>query len=439
MTTAEKIGADERLIQGFSKNKAQLPGSKRIASLREQAILDFQKLGLPGRKSEEYKYSNVQPLFKEEASLVNTNLPAANGFSIEQFQLPGLKENTAVLVNGVFSPAHSSLNKLPKGVIVCSLKEAFSKNEKLVEQHYSKYAQSGTDAFLALSTSFAGDGVFVYVPDNTIAEQAIHIISVVTGSTPSLIFPRNLFIIGKNSGVQIVESFAAHALSAKSICIAVTEVFVDENAKAQYYKLQEDSGSASLISATHARQERNSHFDTNTVTLSGEWIRNNLEIALEGENCETHLNGLFLTEGKQHVDNHTLVDHRKPHCQSNQLYKGILGDKSTGVFNGKIFVRPDAQKTNAYQSSRNILLSDDASINTKPQLEIYADDVKCSHGSTTGQLNEDAMFYLRSRGLSTDSARNLLLSAFANDVLETVRIKELKDHLDELVRKRLEK
>jgi Fe-S cluster assembly protein SufD len=272
-----------------------------------------------------------------------------------------------------------------------------------------------------------------------VVETPVHIINIISTQESSLIQPRFLFVIGNNSELKIVESFDTINSDAKTVCNSVAEISIGEKAKVQYYKLQNDCAGVHLISSVNAHQQKDSHFDTNTVTLNGDWVRNNLNIVPDAEHCETHLNGLFITRDNQHVDNHTLVDHRKPNCESNQLYKGILDGKSTGVFNGKIFVRRDAQKTNAYQSSKNILLSDDATINTKPQLEIYADDVKCSHGSTTGQLNEEAMFYLRSRGLGEGSAKNLLLFAYAGDVIEKIQIVPLKIYLEELVNQRLKK
>lgn len=432
MTTIEKIPVNEKLASAFDELKGQLPG---VSSIRKKAIEDFKSLGLPGRKNEEYKYSNTLPLFKDELSI--GKVVAAKGIA-PQSGIPGLKANIAVLVNGIFSEELSSTASLAKGAVVCSLASAFQTHKDLIAKHFSTYAPTGSDAFVALNTALFQDGIFVYVPDGVAAETPLQIIQIITANEPSLVFPRALFVTGTNASLQVVETIEAGPLKGRTIVDAVTEVFVAEGARVQYYKLQNEGADLVQVNAIKARQERSSHFDTNTVTLKGGWIRNNLDIALEGQQCETHLNGLFITEREQHVDNHTLVDHRMPHCESNQLYKGILGDRSTGIFNGKIFVQRDAQKTNAYQSSKNILLTDDATINTKPQLEIYADDVKCSHGSSTGKLDEDAMFYLRARGLGVDSARTLLLYAFAADVLETIRIKELKDHLNELVQQRLE-
>jgi Fe-S cluster assembly protein SufD len=283
------------------------------------------------------------------------------------------------------------------------------------------------------------DGAFIYIPENVPMEGPVEIIHISTGKNETFSSPRHLIIAEKNSSISIIENNIVHDLKAQVIVNSHVDIFAGENSKIQFYRVQNECRSVAQITTMNVIQKKNSHFDTNTITLGSDWTRNNLNIELNGENCESHLNGLFITNGTDHLDNHTSVQHNMPNCQSNQLYKGILDGKSIGIFNGKIFVERDAQKTNAYQSSKNILLSDDATINTKPQLEIYADDVKCSHGSTTGQLNEEALFYLRSRGLSVDSARNLLLYAFANDVLDTIRIDSLKTYLEELVNKKLAK
>lgn len=436
MITAEKISSTEKLVSDFEAVKKTLPGNSFVQSIRQKAIESFSALGMPARKNEEYKYSNVQKLFGE-ALAINVTESSFKITSIEKYLIQNLDAHIVVLVNGFFSEDLSSLNNLDKSVVVSSLQKAFEKYPELVEKHFSTCADINSDAFIALNTAYASDGVFISVPDNTVVEKPIHIINLIIAKESALFFPRNLFVVGKSAHVQLVETFETHDLPVKAIATSVTEIAIEENAKVQYYRLQNDCENGQQINTVSASQQKNSHFDTNTVTLSGGWVRNNLNIALNGENCESHLNGLFITSDTQHVDNHTLVDHRKPHCESNQTYKGILDGKSTGIFNGKIFVQRDAQKTNAYQSSKNILLSDDATINAKPQLEIYADDVKCSHGSSTGKIDEDALFYLRARGLGIESARKLLLHAFVNDVMQTIRINALRDYLETLIHKKL--
>lgn len=437
-TTAEKIKAEDKLAVAFERQRAQLSGNAALQAIRKKAITAFLDKGIPSRKNEEYKYSDPGKLFKADHSIVTAALNTSlTSDSVKQFEIAGISDNRIVLLNGFYSKQLSSVSKLPNGVIVTDLASAFQNQADSIEKHFAKYADVNSDPFIALNTSFISDGLFIHVPDKVIVEHPLHIINIISVNETSLIQPRNLFIVGKNAEMKIVESFDTHQLNVKATVNVVTEVSVAENARLQYYKLQNDCENIYLVNTTQVQQLAKSHFDTNTVTLNGEWIRNNLNIVVDAENCETHLNGLFITKGNQHVDNHTLVDHQKPNCESNQLYKGILEDKSVGVFNGKIYVRKDAQKINAYQSSKNILLSDDATINTKPQLEIYANDVKCSHGSSTGHLNEEALFYLRSRGLSSDSARRMLLYAFAADAINTIRIEALRLHIDGLIEKRL--
>jgi len=244
--------------------------------------------------------------------------------------------------------------------------------------------------------------------------------------------PRNLIHFGKNSDASVVEKFISIGDNTQ-FTNAISEVVVSENASAKYYKLQNENPTAYHVGTTQVYQERNSHFSITTVTTNGGIVRNNLNLKLDGEGIDTHMYGLYLLDGETHVDNHTAVDHAKPHSQSNELYKGVMNGKSTGVFNGKIYVRQDAQKTNAFQSNRNVLLSDDASIYTKPQLEIWADDVKCSHGATTGQIDEEALFYLQSRGISKDTAKALLMIAFASEVVQEVKIKEVKEYVEQII------
>jgi len=395
---------------------------------RKEAFEKFSDSGIPTRKNEEYKYTDIRKIFSEIFTAIHNE---AHDLTPNPSPL-GEGSIRLVFVNGWLHKDSTLSVKLPKGVIVGNLAmDGLLNHSDLLKKHLS----SDGDSLAQLNSALWTDGAFIYAPENVQLETPIEIIHISTGEKEILASPRHLIVAEKNSSLSIIENNISLDLNTKVIVNSHSDIFVEENSKVQFYRLQNDCKNVSLISSTNVIQGKNSHFDTNTVTLGSEWTRNNLSIALNGENCESHLNGLFITNGTDFIDNHTAVHHNKPHCQSNQLYKGILDGKSTGTFNGKIFVERDAQKTNAYQSSKNILLSDDATINTKPQLEIYADDVKCSHGSTTGQLNEEALFYLRSRGLSVDSARNLLLYAFANDVLDTIKIDSLRTYLEELVNK----
>ena len=439
-TIAEKINTGEKLLPSLEKEQDLLSGSEAIRVIRRKGVDSFSKQGLPARKSEEYKYSPVSLLFKPELAFrAPIQSPVLKTRDIDSYRIPQLDAYQITLVNGFFSPELSAL-QLEDGMIsVSSLSTIPAPLVPLFTKHFGNYASIHADPFTALNTAVFADVLFISIPEKKLLDKPIQILNIIHADSPVLISPRILIHVGKGASVQIIENYIYTGKSSQVVSNALTEIVVEEGSRALFYKIQDHCTDLNLISTTQVLQKTGSHFDTHTVTLSGKWIRNNLNIVPDGEHCETHLNGLFILNGAQHTDNHTLVDHRKPNCESNQLYRGILDDKSTGVFNGKIYVRPDAQKTNAYQSSKNMLLSDEASMNTKPQLEIYADDVKCSHGSSTGQIDEDALFYLRARGLSIDSARALLMLAFARDVVNTIRIDALRTEVERLIEKRLTK
>jgi Fe-S cluster assembly protein SufD len=437
-TTTEKISISNKLVSALEADPNCVSGNDFIRSLRKKALTAFTELGLPQRKSEEYKYSPVTSLFKDKLENLPRPQPGTFGKKeLEKLRIAGIDAHLITIINGKVESSLSDPTSANPPFALKTLEELVKKQDPGFEQHFAQLADIHADAFIALNTSLFEDVLFIRVPDGTTLEKPLMILNISNSSTPALINPRIFIHAGKQSTVQIIEIFLNASENSDITNNSLTEILIESGAKALYYKIQEDCPNLNLINTTQVSQDSQSHFDTHTLTLSGSWIRNNLNIILNGEQCETHLNGLFLLNDHQHVDNHTLVDHCKPHCESNQLYKGILDGKSSGVFNGKIFVRQDAQKTNAYQSSKNMLLSDDAEINTKPQLEIYADDVKCSHGSSTGRIDEEALFYLRARGLSAESARRLLLFAFAGDVVNTIRIDGLKEHVGSLVEKRL--
>ena len=325
---------------------------------------------------------------------------------------------------------------MPKGITIKDI--TASAGEKSFTDLYSTFADINADPFVAVNTALAKGGVAVHIADNIVVESPIHIIHLSSSSYNLFINPRLFINIGKNAQVTFVQSFESVASTAKVVNNTVTEFSIGEEAIVDHYQIEDEQEHGYLINTTQAYQQKKSIFSTNTFTLSGALVRNNLNIVLNGEHIETHLNGLYLTSGNQQVCNHTLVDHRKPNCNSNELYKGIIEDKSTATFNGKIYVRKDAQKTNAFQSNKNILLSDEGTINTKPQLEIYADDVKCSHGTSTGKLDEDKIFYLRSRGLSEISAKKMLMHAFASEVVEKIILEDLRNHVEEKIAIRFE-
>lgn len=436
----ENIDLQSALISQFDKFESSLAAKVQspLHQQRKAAFESFKSLGFPTTKHEEWKYTNVAPLLKNSFNL-DANRAAASISSQElaSLALPLEGANILVFVNGNYIPEQSTILSPVHEITIMNIAEAEDKKVEALDKHFAAHAESKQDAFTALNTSFANQGTFIQVPAGKVVERPVILYYVTNSKVGNLIAqPRNLFVFGENSQATVLEVYASTGDNI-SLTNTVTEISVAKNAVIDYYKLQLDGASASHIGTTQVYQESNSNFSASTFTLSGGLVRNNLNIVLDGEHCEAAMNGLYLLDGKMHVDNHTLVDHKKPNSYSNEFYKGVMADKSTGVFNGKIFVRQDAQKTNAFQANRNILLSDEATINTKPQLEIWADDVKCSHGATTGQLDEEAMFYMRARGLSKESARVLLLHAFAQEVVERIRLEPLRAYLEEIITAKL--
>jgi Fe-S cluster assembly protein SufD len=310
-------------------------------------------------------------------------------------------------------------------------------DEELIKNHLGKYAGYENDPFVSINTALSQDGAYIYIPDGVMLEEPIQLIFLNDSRQGEIMSnPRNLIIVGDCSQVKILET--NYTIGDKpSLTNMVTEIVADRFANVDYYKVQNNGENSYYIGTIQASQERGSVFNNSTVTIRGNFIRNNLNTRHNDEGCESNYHGFYLLEGKDFVDNHTLVDHAKPNCTSSEVYKGIIGDYATAVFNGKIVVRPDAQKTNAYQSNKNILMSDNATINTKPQLEIFADDVKCSHGAASGNLDKESLFYLKSRGIGEEKAKALLLNAFASDVVEKINISELRDQIKQQIAVRL--
>jgi Fe-S cluster assembly protein SufD len=402
-------------------------------NLRFQAIRSFEKQGIPNRKHEEYRYVNMELLLKD-----NFGFSAQQPLSASQTAPTKFLKNASIIVieNGLFSKKLSTVDTLPKGLKIMDIAEAAG--DPLFKAEYSTFADIQADPFIALNTALAQGGIYLHVENNAIIETPVHIIHISSSQSNTIIHPRVFIHIGKNAQATLVQSFESVASSAKTFNNMVTELVIDEHAIVNHYQVQDEKEHGYLVNTTQTYQKADSVFSTHTFTLSGSFVRNNLNMVLDDEHIESHLNGLYLTNGTQVVDNHTLVDHRKPNCNSNELYKGIIEDKSSATFNGKIYVRKDAQQTNAFQSNKNILLSDDGTINTKPQLEIYANDVKCSHGTSTGKLDADKIFYLRARGLSETSAKKMLMHAFASEVVEKITLQELRDYVEEKISKRFE-
>lgn len=404
-----------------------------LANIRKQAKEAYHTLDFPTSRTEDWKYTKVTGIVKNEFQALPSNVPV----DIKPYLLDGADKNRLVFVNGFFRKDLSVIGTLPGQLIIENITNAADLHPELFNNYFARFADFKSTIFTSLNTAFFTGGAFIFIADKAIIENPIHVIHLIVGDNV-ISQPRNLIISGKSSQANVIYTFdTIH--SKLAFTNVVTEIYVKENAHLTLDKVQNENNETSHIATEQVYQEADSNFTINTVTINGALVRNNLNIVVDAENCESNLNGLYLPQGNQHVDNHTLVDHRKAHCQSNELYKGVMSDQSTGVFNGKVFVRQDAQKTNAFQSNKNILLSDDASINSKPELEIYADDVKCSHGSTTGQMDEEGIFYLRSRGIGEANAINLMMNAFVSDVINKIKCLPLKEKVELLLDKRLNK
>ncbi len=431
----------EHYLSYFERFEKNLNGeaSTRLHALRKAAIAKFAELGFPTTKDEEWKYTDVSPIANGAfAPFINHVRPAVADNELDRFSFGHPEWIRIVCINGQFSNELSSISALPRGVLICSLADAIKHYPDLVDQHLTKYARYDENAFVALSTAFLLDGVFLYVPARTVVEKPIHLM-MLSGSPEKEILshPRNLIIAEESSQIALIETYGG-LLDVPYWTNTVTEIVLAKNAVVEHDRLQLESDTAFHIGTLHVHQDRDSSFTSNAVTFGGRLVRNNITATLAGEGAEATLNGLYLGIGKQHIDNHTCIDHAVPHCPSYELYKGILAEQARGVFNGKIFVRKDAQKTDAKQTNKNLILSNEASIDTKPQLEIFANDVRCTHGATIGQLDEEALFYLRSRGIGKNKARDLLIYAFASDVLDRIRVEPLREHLHAILHKRLE-
>ena len=421
-------------ISNFGEFEKRLNGGKEnsIHEKRKSALSNFSKLEFPTIKDEEWKYTSIAPLLKHnflpsfEEKSVSKELIKSNLFD-------EMEHSLIVFVNGRFSPKNSDLLNLPKGVVVGSIAAEINSNNKILQKYFGKYADHQNNIFTALSTAYTEDGAFVYVPEGKIVEEPIHIIFITaTGNKKILTQPRNLFIAEKSSQVTIIEHYVSDEESVY-FTNTVTEIVAEENAVVDHIKLQEESKKSFHIARMEVDQEVSSNFSSHSISTGGDLTRNEFNARFNDEGGECTLNGLFMIDGSQLFDAHTLMDHAKPHCNSHEHYKGILDDKSRGVFNGKVVVRQDAQKTNAFQQNNNILLSNEALVNTKPQLEIFADDVKCSHGATIGQMDDDAKFYLKSRGIGEEASKGILLHAFASDVITSIKIESVRNYIEKII------
>ena len=426
----------EKLISSYLAFEDGLDLTDTVHETRARALKVFEDKGFPTKKDELWKYTSLEALIREDYSLFPKSEINIELKDVKKYFLYDTDTYKVIFIDGVYSPFLS--NTTHDGLDVCLMSAALSKPKyrDLINTYFNKIAPSD-ESLTSLNTSYAKEGAFVYIPKKTVAEKPIEIIHFSSGVQDSLwLQPRNLIVIDKNSQVQIIErhqSLKEHAVVTNS----VTEIYVHEEAFVDYYKLQNDLTTASLIDNTFIQQEKNSHASVHTFSLGGKLIRNNLRYLHKGKHILSTLKGLTILQGKQHVDHSTMVHHSQPNCESHQDYKGIFSERSEGVFNGQILVDKIAQKTNAFQQNNNVLLDDKATVNSKPQLEIFADDVKCSHGCTIGQMDEEALFYLRTRGIPKKEARALMTYAFANNVLESVQLPSLKKRINGQIAKKL--
>ncbi|MCD4832659.1 MAG: Fe-S cluster assembly protein SufD [Bacteroidales bacterium] len=434
-----KTDTKGRFVELYRENqdliKNDLPDY--INEVREKAFEQFKKLGIPDKKNENYKYTDLNKEFNNTYKMYLS--PKNIEFQVDDIfkcDVPDLNTKVILLLNGWYYDRENLIQELPGGVIIGSFQKAAEVYPDLVKKHFAKYAGFENEGLVALNTAFVKDGVFLYVPKGVVIEKPIQIINILMDDEEGLTQHRNLFILEENSQASIV--VCDHTLSMPNfVTNSVSEFYIGKNAQFDFSRMQNEHNGSKQISHLYFHQERDSRVSANNISLHGGLIRNNVNVLLNGEGCENNTYGLYLTDKGQHIDNYVFVDHANPNCISNQLFKGVLDDFATGAFNGKVLVRKDAQNTLAYQTNNNILLTDDADFNTKPQLEIYADDVKCSHGATVGQLDEDALFYLRSRGINKKEAKLLLMYAFAHDVIHKIQVPALQERIQDLVDKRL--
>ena len=421
-------------------------GSERVHALRRAAIARFAELGFPTKRHEEWRFTNVAPIARAEMTVAGTALPSEAGrvtaADLERYHYPDCIQ--LVVVNGRLAPEHSRLAGLPAGAVACSLADAWESHPRLVEEHLGRLAKFDDQAFVALNTALHADGVFVHVPKGTVLETPINLILAgAPGAAPLAFFPRLLFVAEESSQVTIFEQHVTVGGESGGegtyLTCPVLEVVAGANSTIDHYKLQRESLAAFHMSTLQVKQHRDANFSSHCLSWGGAIVRNDVNATLDGENCTCILNGLYMVEGKQLVDNHMRVEHNQPNSYSHELYKGILEGQARAVFTGRIFVEKDAQKTDAVQANRNLLLSDQALCNSQPQLEIFADDVRCTHGSTVGQLDETAIFYLRSRGIGEEAARSLLTYAFAADIVTRVKLPQVRRDLEEFLFRRLPK
>lgn len=430
MTTAVNATHGVYLDRYREFEKQQSGAPAWLKALRADAIQAFAEVGFPTTRLEDWKYTSVAPIANAAFQPARLEWNAELADRIRRAPLFDLGCSRLVFVNGFFSKELSSLSGLPPNVKLTNLTEALSTGAPAIGQHLARYADFKQHGFTAMNTAFMDDAAFIEIAKGAALRQPIQILYVSTAhGEPHITHPRNLIVVGQEGQARVIEIHLGLD-DAAYFSNAVTEIVAGENSSVDYVKVQQESVAAFHVATVVAHQSRNASVATNSIALGARLGREDLITILDGEGAEALLDGLYVTTGTQLIDNHTTIDHAKPHCSSREFYKGVLDGKSTGVFNGKIIVRQDAQKTDSKQSDKNLLLSEDAVINTKPQLEIYADDVKCTHGATVGQIDSEAIFYLRSRGIGVKEARNLLIGAFAHEITDRIKHQPLRDRMN---------
>ena len=426
----------EKLLSSFIAFENQISmDSSLVSNLREEAIKIFEDEGFPTKKNEDWKYTTLNKVIKEDFSVFANTENSIEYKDVQPYFIHDIDSYKIIFVDGKYASHLSQTTH--EGIDVCLMSAALNKPkyQAVIENYVNKIASK--NGLNALNTAFCQEGAYIHIKKNKLAERPVQIIHFSTGKEPALLLqPRNLIVVDENAHVQIIERHQSLTEN-PTLTNSVTEIFADKRAIIDYYKVQNDKSEASLIDNTFIEQHQESNVAVHTFSFGGKLTRNNLNFYQKGERIDSTLKGVTIIGNKQHVDHNTLVHHIEPNCESHQDYKGIFGDSAVGVFNGKVVVEKEAQKTNAFQANNNLLVNDKATINTKPQLEIFADDVKCSHGCTIGQLDQNAMFYLRARGIPAKEARALLMYAFANNVLESVKIPQLKKRINKLIAKKL--
>ena len=414
------------------------PGPEWLRTLRRNGVTHFTELGFPTPKLEDWIYCNVAPVTKLAFKPATSADASVTAKQLASFAFPGWTGSRLVFVNGHFASTLSVLPAPQKGVTITNLAAALATGDQQVQSQLARHAGLDASGFSALNTAFIADGAFISLAPNAVAAEPIHLLFVsAPGDAANTAQPRNLIVAGANSSAKVVEHYVSLG-GAAHFTNAVTEIAVGEGAHVEHAKFQEENLEAFHIATIQTTLARDSRFLSHSISTGARLARHNINLIMTGQGVDCVMNGLYAVGGKQLVDHHTVADHAQPHCGSHEFYHGILGGSSRGVFNGKIFVRKDAQKTDAKQTSRNLLLTDTATVNAKPQLEILADDVKCTHGATVGQMNDDALFYCRTRGLGEVDARRLLTHAFASEIVNRITVEPVREHLEQVLWGRLE-